>query len=263
LTAKSDSDVVIRVSKLAKSLGGQPVLRSVDLEMRRGETIVIMGRSGCGKSVLLKHLIGLLAPDRGTIEIDGADVTSDRRLARTVHSQFGMLFQSGALFDSLTVGENVALPYLENSDHTEEEITALVAEKLAMVGLPDVNESMPAELSGGMRKRVALARALAQEPEFVLYDEPTTGLDPIMADTINDLIIRLQKELGVTSIVVTHDLASARKVANRVAMLHGGMIIFEGPVSELNSSVDPRVRQFVEGQADGPIQPHPDTSTLR
>jgi phospholipid/cholesterol/gamma-HCH transport system ATP-binding protein len=174
-----------------------------------------------------------------------------------------MLFQSGALFDSLTVGENVALPYLENSDHTEEEITALVAEKLAMVGLPDVNESMPAELSGGMRKRVALARALAQEPEFVLYDEPTTGLDPIMADTINDLIIRLQKELGVTSIVVTHDLASARKVANRVAMLHGGMIIFEGPVSELNSSVDPRVRQFVEGQADGPIQPHPDTSTLR
>jgi phospholipid/cholesterol/gamma-HCH transport system ATP-binding protein len=230
------------------------VLRGVDLIVNPGETLVIMGQSGCGKSVLLKHLVGLIHPDKGHVYVDGEDITHFRRKkVFEMRMRFGMVFQGAALFDSLTVGENVGLALREHTGKCEEEVTEICDRKLRMVGLEGVSDKRPAELSGGMKKRVGFARAIAMEPECVLYDEPTTGLDPIMADVINNLIIKLNDELEITSIVVTHDLASAYKVGDRLAMLHNGKIIFAGTPDEVRNTDNEIVRQFVEGSAEGPI----------
>jgi phospholipid/cholesterol/gamma-HCH transport system ATP-binding protein len=219
-----------------------------------GETLVIMGQSGCGKSVLLKHFVGLLNPDRGHVLVDGIDVGNlKRKKLFEMRMRFGMVFQSAALFDSDTVGENVSLALREHTDMAPAAIEKICVERLRMVGLEGISDKRPSELSGGMKKRVGFARAIAMDPQCVLYDEPTTGLDPIMADVINNLIIKLADELSITSVVVTHDLASAYKVADRIAMLHGGRIIFAGTPDEVRNSDNAVVRQFVEGRADGPI----------
>jgi phospholipid/cholesterol/gamma-HCH transport system ATP-binding protein len=237
-----------------KSFGHKRVLRGVDLAIEPGETVVIMGQSGSGKSVLLKHFVGLLFPDRGTILVDGQDVAKlPRKKLFELRMRFGMVFQGAALFDSDTVLRNVGLALREHTDMTGAEIRAIVNEKLRMVGLEGVGDKYPAELSGGMKKRVGFARAIAMNPECVLYDEPTTGLDPIMADVINTLINKLADELKITSVVVTHDLASAYKVADRIAMLHEGKIIFHGTPHEIRHTDNPAVRQFIEGRAHGPI----------
>lgn len=239
-----------------KSFGDKAVLRDVNLSVENGETLVVIGRSGCGKSVMLKLMVGLIRPDSGSVIVDGEDITrmNERELFR-VRGKFGFLFQGAALLDSLTVGENVGLGLAERSDAASEEIRRIVGEKLGMVGMEGIERQMPADLSGGMKKRVGLARAVAMNPEIVLYDEPTTGLDPVMADAINELIIRLRERLAITSVVVTHDMTSVRKVADRVAMLYEGSIIFTGTVGELEQADDPVVRQFVEGRAEGPIRP--------
>jgi len=230
------------------------VLKGVDLIVNPGETLVVMGQSGCGKSVLLKHLVGLMSPDRGHVYVDGEDITHFRRKKLfEMRMRFGMVFQSAALFDSLSVAENVGLAIREHTNKDEDEINEICERKLRMVGLSGVGTKRPSELSGGMKKRVGFARAIAMEPECLLYDEPTTGLDPIMADVINNLIIKLNDELEITSVVVTHDLASAYKVGDRIAMLHNGRIIFIGTPDEIRSSDNETVRQFVEGSADGPI----------
>jgi phospholipid/cholesterol/gamma-HCH transport system ATP-binding protein len=215
---------------------------------------VIIGRSGCGKSVLLKHIIGLLKPDRGEVFVDGTEVTAlGHRGLFELRQKFGMLFQSAALFDSLTVWENVGLGLIEHSDLSAEEIKSRASEKLALVGLKGVEEVKPAELSGGMKKRVGLARAIAMDPEIILYDEPTTGLDPIMADVINELICNLKKTLSITSVVVTHDMTSAYKIGDRIAMLYEGQIIYEGTPENVKCCGHPVIQQFVEGRAEGPI----------
>lgn len=230
------------------------VLTGVNLVVNPGETLVIIGQSGCGKSVLLKHLVGLITPDRGHIYVDGEDITHFRRKKLfEMRMRFGMVFQGAALFDSLTVMENVGLAIREHTEKSDEEVAEICEQKLSMVGLSGVGDKRPAELSGGMRKRVGFARAIAMEPECVLYDEPTTGLDPIMADVINKLINKLNDELEITSVVVTHDLASAYKTADRIAMLHEGRIIFTGTPDEVRSTDNEAVRQFVEGSAEGPI----------
>jgi len=246
---------VIEIRNLQKSFNGKTVLRKIDLDIPKSKTQIIIGRSGSGKSVLLKHIIGLIRPDAGEIFVDGEEICSlsDRDLYR-VRKKFGMLFQSAALFDSMTVEDNISLGVREHRLFPKEEISRRIAEKLEMVGLPGIEKMRPAELSGGMKKRVGLARALMMEPEFVLYDEPTTGLDPIMADAINDLIIYCTDQLKVTSIVVTHDMVSAYKVGDRISMLHDGEIIFSGSPKEVQSSNDPVVRQFIEGKAEGPLQ---------
>ena len=246
---------MIEIRNLQKSFGGKPVLRGVNLDIQKGESQIIIGRSGSGKSVLLKHIIGLVKPDAGQIYVDGEEVTdaSTRDLYR-MRRKFGMLFQGAALFDSMTVGENVALGVREHRMFDEAEINRRVAEKLELVRLPNTQQLKPAELSGGMKKRVGLARALMMEPEFVLYDEPTTGLDPITSDAINELIIECNKQLGVTSIIVTHDMTSAYKVGNRFAMLHDGEVIFTGTTDEVRSTNHAVVRQFIEGRAEGPLQ---------
>jgi phospholipid/cholesterol/gamma-HCH transport system ATP-binding protein len=237
-----------------KSFGPKRVLRGVNLAIEPGETVVIMGQSGSGKSVLLKHFVGLLLPDRGAILVDGQDVARlPRKKLFELRMRFGMVFQGAALFDSDTVLRNVGLALREHTDMTGAEIRAIVNDKLRMVGLEGVGDKFPAELSGGMKKRVGFARAIAMNPECVLYDEPTTGLDPIMADVINTLINKLADELKITSVVVTHDLASAYKVADRIAMLHDGVIIFHGTPHEIRHSDNPSVRQFIEGRAQGPI----------
>lgn len=230
------------------------VLKGVDLIINPGETLVIMGQSGCGKSVLLKHLVGLISPDRGHVYVDGEDITHFRtKKLFEMRMRFGMVFQGAALFDSLTVAENVGLAIREHTDKPESEIAEICEQKLRMVGMTGVGDKRPAELSGGMKKRVGFARAIAMEPECVLYDEPTTGLDPIMADVINNLIIKLNDELDITSVVVTHDLASAYKVGDRIAMLHNGKIIFAGTPDEIRDTDNETIRQFVEGSAEGPI----------
>jgi phospholipid/cholesterol/gamma-HCH transport system ATP-binding protein len=248
---------MIRIRGLRKKLGARQVLDGVDLDIPEGRTVVVMGRSGTGKSVLLKHVIGLMQPDEGQIEVDGESIVGLREGAlNQVRKRFGMLFQGAALFDSLTVGENVALPLREHTRLPDAEIRRRVTERLEWVGLSrDVEEMKPASLSGGMRKRVGLARALAMDPAYILYDEPTTGLDPIMADVINRLIRSLQKRIGVTSIVVTHDLASAYHVGDVMAMLHEGHVVFAGTPDELRATSDPFVRQFIEGSSEGPDQP--------
>ena len=242
---------MIRIRGLSKKLGRKQVLEGLDLDIPTGLTIVIMGRSGTGKSVLLKHIIGLMKPDAGTIEVDGEMMTGvpDHEL-NEVRKRFGMLFQGAALFDSLTVGENIALPLREHTQLSQTEIRDRVAERLAWVGLSGVEEMKPASLSGGMRKRVGLARAIAMDPAYILYDEPTTGLDPIMSDVINKLIRSLQKRIGVTSIVVTHDLHSAWHVGDRLALLHEGKVVFTGTPSEAKETSDERVRQFIEGRSE-------------
>ena len=247
---------MIRIRGLARRLGSKQVLDGVDLDIEKGETLVVLGPSGTGKSVLLKHIIGLMTPDRGSIEIDGENIVGmGERELDEVRKRFGMLFQGAALFDSMTVGENVGLGLREHTDMKDDEIERRVIERLEWVGLKDAENLKPASLSGGMRKRAGLARAIAMDPQFILYDEPTTGLDPIMADVINNLIRELQRRMGVTSIVVTHDIHSASKVADRMAMLYGGKVVFQGTPAEVQATGDPLMRQFIEGSSTGPIQP--------
>ncbi|HAO98691.1 MAG TPA: ABC transporter ATP-binding protein [Fibrobacteres bacterium] len=244
---------MIELRKLGKSFGSQTVLRSVDLTAKRGETLVIIGASGGGKSVILKHCIGLMRPDAGEVVVDGTTISShDFMDVQTIRRRMGMLFQGAALFDSMNAGENIKFAVREhNPEMTEDELDAMAVEKLNQVHLPaEARLKMPSELSGGMKKRVALARAIAMNPEILLYDEPTTGLDPITADVINDLILDMQRELGVTSLVVTHDMVSAYKVANRIAMLHEGRIIFSGTPDEIRATDNPHVRQFINGQRE-------------
>jgi phospholipid/cholesterol/gamma-HCH transport system ATP-binding protein len=245
---------MIRIRGLSKQLGGHRVLDRLDLDIATGESIVVMGRSGMGKSVLLKNVIRLMEPDDGSIQIDGEEIVGmPERELNDVRKRFGMLFQGAALFDSMTVGENVGLPLREHLRWDEPRIRARVSERLEWVGLDHVEHMKPASLSGGMRKRVGLARAIVMDPRFILYDEPTTGLDPIMADVIDQLIRGLQRRMGVTTIVVTHDMTSAYKVADRIAMLHDGRIVFAGTPDETRHTADPLVRQFIEGSSAGPI----------
>ena len=220
-----------------------------------GESVVVIGQSGVGKSVLIKCIIGILKPDKGTVEIDGEVITAPGfKNMDEVRRKFGMLFQYAALFDSLKVWENVGFGLLQHSDMKPQQIRDLAEEKLRMVGLPGILDLMPSELSGGMRKRVGLARAIAMEPKILLYDEPTTGLDPIRADSINDLIIQLREELGVASITITHDMISAYKIADRISMLHRGKLIASGTPEEIRGSDNPYVQQFIHGRAEGPIR---------
>ena len=245
---------MIRIVDLYKSFGPKPVLRGVNLEVGDGETMVIIGQSGSGKSVLLKHIIGMLKPDAGRVLVDGVDITGLKpREMPEILRKFGMLFQGAALFDSLSVGENVAFVLRRYTRHSKKEIEAIVAESLDKVGLRGVETLMPHELSGGMKKRVGLARAIAYKPQIILYDEPSTGIDPIRADSINDLINQMKRDLGVTSVVITHDMVSCYKVADRVAMLFNGVIIETGTPAEIQATANPIVRQFVAGQASGPI----------
>ena len=247
---------MISIRGLRKRLGDRQVLDGVDLEIATGETVVVLGPSGTGKSVLLKHILGLMRPDSGSIEVDGEQIVGRReRELNVIRRSFGMLFQSAALFDSLSVGENVALALREHTKMSEEEIGRRVEERLDWVGRGHIEDMRTSSLSGGMRKRVGLARAVVMDPRFILYDEPTTGLDPIMADVIDQLIRALQRRMGVTSVVVTHDLKSAFKVGDRLAMLLNGRIVASGTPAELQASADPVVRQFLEGTSEGPIQP--------
>jgi phospholipid/cholesterol/gamma-HCH transport system ATP-binding protein len=240
----------IELKKVSKAFGRLVVLDELDLSIERGQSLVVIGASGTGKSVLLKHIVGLLRPDTGEVWFDGIriDELTERQIM-DVRQRLGFLFQMGALFDSLTVGENVAFPIVEHTHKRADEVERIVARKLDLVGLPGFEKRMPAQLSGGQRKRVALARAIALDPEVILYDEPTTGLDPVRADVINQLIVRLQRQLHVTSITVTHDMQSAFKIADRIVMLHQGKIIFDGTPLEIQASTDPNVRQFVLGEA--------------
>jgi phospholipid/cholesterol/gamma-HCH transport system ATP-binding protein len=246
----------IAIRGLKKRFGPKVVLNGVDLDVGVGESVVIIGGSGTGKSVLLKCILGLLNPDAGSITIDGQEVTKLPAAEReAVNRKIGMLFQGAALFDSLSVWENVAFGLIRAQGLKRADAKAIAIKNLAAVGLPaEVGELSPAELSGGMKKRVGLARAIATEPEIIFFDEPTTGLDPIMSDVINDLIVKCVHELGATGLSITHDMASARKIAHRIAMLHGGTIIWHGPVAEIDRSGNPYVDQFIHGRAEGPIQ---------
>ncbi|HSR70872.1 MAG TPA: ABC transporter ATP-binding protein [Kiloniellales bacterium] len=253
---QADTRPKIEIRDLHKSFGAKVVLAGLDLDVGEGESVVVIGGSGTGKSVLLKCILGLLVPERGSIKVDGQEVVGisggerDKMLRK-----FGMLFQNSALFDSLPVWENVAFGLIQSEGVDRAKAKEIALEKLAAVGLgPEVGELSPAELSGGMRKRVGLARAIATEPEIIFFDEPTTGLDPIMGDVINDLIIECVRQLGATALSITHDMASARKIADRIAMLHQGRIIWAGPVEEIDSAGNPYVDQFIHGRAEGPIQ---------
>ncbi len=249
------SDQLIQIEHLRKSFGGNEVLKGIDLTISRGDAIAIIGQSGCGKSVLLKHLIRLLKPDEGTVTFDGQDIaTADSRWLREMRYRVGVLFQSAALFDSMSVAENVGLGLKESREYSPKQIAEKVAEKLDLVGLGSATNKYPSELSGGMRKRVGLARAIATDPEVLLYDEPTTGLDPITSDMINDLIVDLRDKLNVTSIAVTHDMVSAYKIADRIVMLYDGVVQFDGTPKDAQTTDDPIVQQFINGRAIGPIQ---------
>jgi phospholipid/cholesterol/gamma-HCH transport system ATP-binding protein len=245
---------MIEIENLHKRFGSKVVLAGLTLTIERGETMVVIGGSGTGKSVLLKHIIGLMKPDQGRVVVDGQDVGSlDETELTDLRKKFGMLFQGAALFDSLSVWENVGFALTQHSKRPPREIREIAREKLAMVGLKGVEDLMPAELSGGMKKRVGLARAIANDPQIILYDEPTTGLDPIMADVINELVIRLKHQLKMTSIAITHDMTSAYKIADRIAMLYQGQIQEVGTPDEIRASRNPIVRQFITGSAEGPI----------
>jgi phospholipid/cholesterol/gamma-HCH transport system ATP-binding protein len=239
---------MIEARELVRSFGRQRVLDGVNLRIASGESVVIIGRSGGGKSILLKHLVGLIRPDAGEVLIDGKPITgmNERQLIDVRH-KFGMLFQGAALFDSMTVAENVAFALRREGNLAETEITRRVGEALEMVELPGIEEKKPSELSGGMRKRVGLARAIVYRPQIVLYDEPTTGLDPIVSDSIDRLIVRVRDALQVTSVVVTHDMRSARRVGQRILMLHQGRIYAEGTAEEIFRSADPIIHNFVNG----------------
>jgi phospholipid/cholesterol/gamma-HCH transport system ATP-binding protein len=244
---------MIEVQDLHKRLGSQDVLRGIDLTIRRGQTCVILGRSGCGKSVLLKHLIGLMQPTKGQVLIDGEEISNlpERELLQ-VRRKVGMLFQSGALFDSMTVEQNLAFPLREQGMRDEKALDERVKEALDMVDLLGAEKKMPEKLSGGMRKRVGLARTIVGRPGCILYDEPTTGLDPITSDSINHLIRRLQRRLNVTSVVVTHDMKTAFHCADHVVMLHEGRVYFTGTIDELQASTDPVITDFIEGRSGEP-----------
>jgi phospholipid/cholesterol/gamma-HCH transport system ATP-binding protein len=242
---------MIEVHHLQKSFGANRILDGVSFRIEKGESVVIIGRSGCGKSVLLKHLIGLLEPDAGEVLIEGEDIVgmSERQLMR-VRRRFGMLFQGAALFDSMTVAENVGFAFRQDRRLSRSEVTRKVGEALEMVDLPGTETKRPSELSGGMRKRVGLARAIVYQPEIVLYDEPTTGLDPIVSDSIDRLILRVRDRLKVTTAVVTHDLRSARRLGQRILMLHDKRVYATGTPEEIFSSQEPVVKQFIEGVSD-------------
>jgi phospholipid/cholesterol/gamma-HCH transport system ATP-binding protein len=245
---------MIRLTDVHKSFGTNDVLRGVDLHVPKGRSMVVIGGSGTGKSVLIKSVLGLVTPDSGVIEVDGVDVTRQPRDAFL--ARFGMLFQGGALFDSLPVWQNVAFRLMRGAlKRPKAEAREIAIEKLRRVGLgPDVADRLPAELSGGMQKRVSLARAIAASPEIIFFDEPTTGLDPIMSGVINDLIREIVVEMGATAITITHDMTSVRAISDRVAMLHRGKIRWEGPIADLDHSNDPYVDQFIHGRASGPIE---------
>ena len=246
---------MIEITDLHKSFGTKHVLRGVSLGVEKGESMVIIGGSGSGKSVLIKHIIGLLMPDKGSLIVDGKDITQlEEKGLYEVRKKFGMLFQGAALFDSLKVWENVSFVLLREKRMAPKEAKELAVEKLKMVGLVNVENLMPSELSGGMKKRVGLARAIAHEPEILLYDEPTTGLDPIMADAINELIVEMRSRLAVTSVTITHDMHSAYKIADRIAMLYLGQIIETGTPEEIKNTKNPVVGQFITGSAVGPIK---------
>jgi phospholipid/cholesterol/gamma-HCH transport system ATP-binding protein len=246
---------MIRIVDLHKSFGPKKVLRGINLEVPKGETMVVIGQSGSGKSVLLKHLIGLLRPDAGKIYVGDIEITrlNDDELQK-VTRRFGLLFQGAALFDSMSVAENVSFGLERYSSLSPAEIKAAVTESLAKVGLHDVEDLMPYQLSGGMKKRVGLARAIAYRPDIMLYDEPSTGIDPIRADAINDLINQLKVEMGVTSVAITHDMVSSYKIADRIAMLYDGQIVETGTPDEIRNSVNPIIQQFIHGHAEGPIK---------
>lgn len=245
---------MITLTDVKKSFGANAVLRGVNLTIDRGTSMVIIGGSGTGKSVLLKCVLGLVKPDAGRIALDGEDAAHAEREAFL--ARFGMLFQGGALFDSLKVWENVAFRLMRGAEkHSKADARAIAIEKLRRVGLkPDVADLFPAELSGGMQKRVGLARAIAADPEIIFFDEPTTGLDPIMAGVINDLIREIVVEMGATAMTITHDMSSVRAIADTVAMLHAGLIQWTGPVADLDATSDPYVQQFIHGRATGPIE---------
>ncbi len=245
---------MIELRDIHKSFDKKNVLNGVDLKVEKGESVVVIGGSGSGKSVLLKHIIGLLRPEKGTVTVNSTDILQlDEDGLNEVRKKFGMLFQSAALFDSMAVWVNVGFGLKRHTGMHDREIKEVAVQKLRLVCLVNVEDLMPSELSGGMRKRVGLARAIAMEPEILLYDEPTTGLDPITADAINDLIIKMREKLQVTSVAITHDMKSAYKIADTIAMLYNGVIVAKGTPEEIRTTADPVVRQFIEGRAEGPI----------
>ena len=239
---------MIEINNLHKSFGANKVLRGVDLSIKEGESLAIIGRSGCGKSVLLKHIVGLLKPDEGFVKVEGEIVHQmNASQMYRMRQKFGFLFQGAALFDSMTVEENVALALVENqSQISQKQIDEIVEEKLSLVGLPGTQKLKPAELSGGMKKRVGLARALVTNPKYIMYDEPTTGLDPVMSDAIDDLIKSLNEKLTVTSIIVTHDMFSVKNTADKIAMMNDGQIYFTGTTDELLNRQDPVIQKFIQ-----------------
>lgn len=238
---------MIEIKNLKKSFGGKKVLNGVNLVINNGETLVIIGRSGCGKSVLLKHIVGLLKPDEGDVIIEGQSLIGIKKKdLYAVRKKFGFLFQGAALFDSMNVEENVGLGLRENKRYSDKKISEIVANKLELVGLPGIQNQSPADLSGGMKKRVSLARAIADDPKYILYDEPTTGLDPVMSDNIDELILDLANKLKVTSIIVTHDIFSVIEIADRVVMMEGGVVYFSGTPKELFESDDEIIIEFLK-----------------
>jgi phospholipid/cholesterol/gamma-HCH transport system ATP-binding protein len=250
----SEAPVQIALRGVHKSFGPKVVLDGADLEVRDGESVVVIGGSGTGKSVLLKHIIGLLRPDSGTVEVDGVEIGNlDRRELTRFRRRFGMSFQEGALFDSMSVGENVAFPLRRASELSKSEIDDRVAECLRLVRLEGVDKKMPSELSGGMRRRVGFARAIALKPQILLFDEPNTGLDPVIKALIDELIISMRETLGSTTVTITHDMRSAFRIADRIGMLHQGKIIALAPPDEFRELDNPIVQQFIHGRADGPL----------
>lgn len=238
---------MIEIVELHKGFGGNSVLRGVNLTIQEGESLAIIGRSGCGKSVLLKHIVALLKPDSGCVKFEGNVIHEmNKKELYEIRKKFGFLFQGAALFDSMTVEENVSLPLVENNIESKETIAKIVSEKLELVGLPNTQKLKPSELSGGMKKRVGLARALVTDPSYILYDEPTTGLDPIMSDSIDELIKDLNQKINVTSIIVTHDMFSVKNVADKIAMMHEGKIYFTGTPDELLNSSDSVIQKFIQ-----------------
>ena len=254
--ARTSSSAKVELRGVKKRFGSKVVLDGVDLKIEHGKSLVVIGGSGTGKSVMIKCVLGILRPDAGEIYVDGKDVARLRGRGRdTILRKFGMLFQGAALFDSLPVWENVAFGLIQGRGMRRSKARDIAMEKLAKVGLgPEVATLWPAELSGGMQKRVGLARAIAADPEIIFFDEPTTGLDPIMADVINNLIVDTVKDVGATTLSITHDMVSARKIADRIAMLYHGKIVWEGPTSEIDSCGNPYVDQFIHGRAEGPIK---------